>query len=307
MKPSMTLPERLGLRLLNAQGLRSRWLKTSVGKMHAIDGVGRGDLPSIVLMHGLSANAASYGSYLRRLLPLAQRVIAPDLPGHGLSDIPKEGLCSESMLTGGLEVLDQLIDRPAILVGNSMGGLGAIRYALARPEKVRGLLLVSPGGAPMESQAFQRFLDNFRVESHAQALEFVDRMFAKSTPVIRHAFALGIRDRFRHPELRRLIDGLKIEDMLRAQELAQLRVPTLLIWGREERILPRCQLAFFADNLPPAAEIEEWPDFGHCGFLEQPEGLARRTIAFARGISHKECSVSRSTLTGERDNLRISA
>jgi len=307
MKPSMTLPERLGLRLLNAQGLRSRWLETSAGKIHAIDGVGQGELPPIVLMHGLSANAASYGSYLRRLLPLAQRVIAPDMPGHGLSDIPRGGLTTEAMLAGGLEALDRLIDRPAILVGNSMGGLGVIRYALARPEKVRGLLLVSPGGAPMEGAALQRFLDTFRVTTHQDALEFVDRMFAKSTPVVRHAFAMGIRDRFRHPELRRLLDGLTNADMLQAAELAGLVPPTLLIWGREERILPRSHLAFFADHLPETAEIEEWPDFGHCGFLEQPEGLARRTIAFARGIAHKECSASRSTLTDERDNLRISA
>ncbi len=303
----MTLPERLGMRLLNAQGLRSRWLDTSVGKIHALDGDGRGELPPIVLMHGLSANAAAYGGYLRRLLPLALRVTAPDMPGHGLSDIPKGGLCTEAMLAGGLEALDQLIDEPAILVGNSMGGLGAVRYALARPEKVLGLLLVSPGGAPMQGQAFQRFLDTFRVSTHKGALEFVDRMFAKSTPLVRHAFAMGIRERFRHPELRRLIDGLTVEDMLQAKELQDLLTPTLLIWGREERILPRSHLGFFADHLPEEAEIEEWPDFGHCGFLEQPEGLVRRTVSFVCGVAHRSCSVSRSTLTGERDNLRISA
>ena len=307
MKPTMTLPERLGLRLLNAQGLRSRWIETSVGRIHALDGEGRGALPPVVLLHGLSANAGAYGGYLRKLLPLAERVVAPDMPGHGLSDIPRGGLRSEAMLAGGVEALDQLIDRPAILVGNSMGGLGVVRYALARPEKVRGLLLVSPGGAPMPGAAFRRFLSTFHIDSHSDALEFVDRMFAKSTPVVRHAFAMAIKERFSHPELRRLLDGLTVEDMLRADEIAGLHLPTLLIWGREERILPRSHLAFFADHLPEHAEIEEWPDFGHCGFLEQADGLARRTVAFAREVCHKECSGARSTLADERDTLSISA
>ncbi|MCA9634934.1 MAG: alpha/beta hydrolase [Myxococcales bacterium] len=303
----MSLPERMGLRLLNAQGLRSRYLHTSIGKVHALDAEGQGELPPVVLLHGLSANAAAYGTYLRRLIPLTQRVIAPDMPGHGLSDIPRGGLDRESMLAGSFEALDRLIDRPSILVGNSMGGLGVIRYALARPEKVRGLLLVSPGGAPMPEAAFQRFLSTFKIDTHQGALEFVDKIFAKSTPLVRHAFALGIRDRFTHPALRGLLDGITSEDMLRPEEVAALHLPTLLIWGREERILPRSHPAFFADHMPAHAEIEEWPDFGHVGFLEQAEGLVRRTVAFARGVCHERPRAAPSTLADERATLAVSA
>lgn len=308
MKPSMmSLPERLGLRLLNAQGLRSRWVTTSAGKMHVLDGEGRGELPPIVLLHGLSANAAAYGTYLRKMLPHVRRVIAPDMPGHGLSEVPRGGLGRDSMLAGGFEALDRLIDEPAIFIGNSMGGLGVIRYALARPELVKGLLLVSPGGAPMPEPAFQRFLDTFRIHSHEGALEFVDRVFASPPTLLRHAYAMAIRERFSHPALRELLGDITGADMLRPEEVAALTLPTLLIWGREERVLPRAHLAFFAENLPAPAEIEEWPDLGHVGFVEQPEGLVRRSLTFARALAHNVCATWPSTLSGERDTLRISA
>ena len=306
MASMLSLPERMGLRLLHAQGLRSRWLETRGGKVHALDADGRGDLPPVVLLHGLSANAAAYGAYLRRLLPHTQRVVAPDMPGHGLSDVPRRGLSRDSLLEGAFEALDRMIEAPAILVGNSMGGLGAVRYALARPRKVRGLLLVSPGGAPMPEPAFQRFLDTFRVRTHDDALGFVDRIFAESPRVLRHAFALGIRERFTHPALRGLLDGITAADMLRPEELAALRVPTLLIWGREERILPRSHLAFFAEHLPAHARIEEWSRFGHVGFLEQPVELAQRTLRFARGLGHASAQHAPSTLTSERDTLAAS-
>ncbi|MBK8261932.1 MAG: alpha/beta fold hydrolase [Nannocystis sp.] len=304
MKPSMfSLPERMGLRLLNAQGLRSRWIDGPGGPVHSLEGEGRGELPPVVLLHGLSANAAAYGGYLRRMLVHSQRVVAPDMPGHGLSPVPRGGLNRDTMLEGGFAALDRLIEAPAILVGNSMGGLGAIRYALARPEKVRGLVLVSPGGAPMPEPAFQRFLDAFRLSSYNDALAFVDKIFARSPRLLRHAVAVGVRERFTHPALRGLIDGISSADMLRPDELAALRAPTLVIWGSEERILPRSHLAFFADHLPAGARIEEWAGFGHIGFLEQVEEMVLRTVRFAREISYAGRA---STLSGQRDTLAVS-
>ena len=303
MAPMMSLPERMGLRLLNAQGLRSRWFDTRVGRVHALEAEGRGELPPVVLLHGLSANAAAYGGYLKRMLPHCQRVIAPDMPGHGLSEVPRGGLDRDTMLQGGFEALDRLVEAPAIVVGNSMGGLGAIHYALARPEKVRALVLVSPGGAPMPEPAFQRFLDTFRIRSHDDALGFVDRIFAEPPRLVRHALAAAVRDRFTNDALRGLLDGITADDMLKPEELTALRVPILLIWGLEERVLPRSHLAFFADHLPEHARIEEWSKFGHVGFLERTEEVALRTVRFARGLSHASPRRAPSTLIRERDTI----
>ncbi len=278
----LTVPERLLRRVVNAQGLRSRWLETSVGRIHLLDGEGRGQLPPIVLLHGFSANAISYLGLLRRFGPHASRLIVPDSPGHGFSELPRQGLTRDTMLAGMFEVLDHVIDEPAIVLGTSMGGFGAIRYAAARPDKVRGLVLVCPGGAPMSREALARFTDTFRVPRHADALRFVDRMLASSPPGLRHLLAHGIRGRFTNPRMQSLLGSLEPEDLLRPDELAALSMPTLMLWGRQEMILPPDHLDFFRRHLPQHAQVEVWDRFGHCGYLEQPGPVSRRVLEFAR-------------------------
>ncbi len=307
----LTVPERIARRVLNAQGLRSRFLSTRVGRMHVLDSAGTGSLPPIVVLHGLSANAICYAGLIRRFAPHCRRVIAPDMPAHGFSEVPVGGLSDQSMVTALGEVLDRVLsetNEPAILVGNSMGGLAAVRYACARPERVAGLALVSPGGAPMPPAQFAQFLRTFEISTHREALRFVDAVFANGAGILRHALAHGIRQRFTHPQLRQLLTSITPEHMLSPAELSGLRMPTLLIWGREERVLPRSHLEFFRRHLPARSEIEEWPNFGHIGFLEQPEALAKRVLGFARAATVGAKNLSRrSTGCGDYATLRASA
>ncbi len=276
--------------------------------MHVLDREGHGELPPIVLLHGISANGLSYTQMLGRLSAHTRRVTAPDCPGHGFSDFPQGGLDRDSMLHGLSETLDRVIDEPVILVGTSMGGFAAARYAAAHPDKVHALVLICPGGAPTPcEESFQRFLQTFRIERHSQALEFVDRMLVRSPQGLRHVLAHGIRNRFSHPQLRRLLDSITLDDMLRPEELARLDMPTLMLWGRDELILPRCHLEFFQEHMPAHTLIEEWANFGHCGFLERPEAVARRLIRFARTAFTGEDLGTVSTYTRKRDTLRISA
>jgi pimeloyl-ACP methyl ester carboxylesterase len=148
----LTVPERIARRVLNAQGLASRFIATRAGRLHVLDGAGSGHLPPIVLLHGLSANAICYGGLLRKLAPFTRRLIAPDMPAHGFSDVPAAGLDDSVLLDSVSDVLDRVLaetGEPAILLGNSLGGLVSIRYAQSRPDRIAGLVLVSPGGAPM--------------------------------------------------------------------------------------------------------------------------------------------------------------
>jgi pimeloyl-ACP methyl ester carboxylesterase len=307
----LTVPERIARRVLNAQGLSSRFIATRAGRLHVLDGAGAGHLPPIVLLHGLSANAICYGGLLRKLAPFTRRVIAPDMPAHGFSDVPAAGLDDAVLLDTLSDVLDRVLSEtgePAIFVGNSLGGLVSIRYAQTRPDRVAGLVLVSPGGAPMPPAEFAAFIRRFRIDSHADALAFVDDIFAHGAGVLRHAFAHGVRQRFTHPQLRKLLAGITPEQMLGPQDLADLTMPTLLVWGREERILPPSHLEFFRQHLPDHAEIEEWPNFGHCGFLEQPTALSNRIIEFARiAAATAKIRSRRSTGHDAHATLRASA
>lgn len=277
----LTLAEKIACRLLNAQGFRSRWIHTPAGRMHVLDKRGSGLLPPIAMLHGFSANAISYMSMLLRFIPYTRRLIAPDLPGHGFSHTPADGLQRKTVIEGLFSTLDQVIDEPVILVGTSLGGFAAARYAAAHPRQVRALVLIAPGGAPMPETQLQCFLDTFRIQGYSEALKFVDNMFASSPPLLRHALAHGVRSRFAHPELQRLLNDITPDDMLQPEELEALSMPILLLWGRDERILPRCHLDFFRRHLPNHACIEEWDNFGHCGFLEHPGAITKRIVEFS--------------------------
>lgn len=302
----LSLTERFARRVLHATGLRSRTVVTRAGKIHVLEGSGGGHLPPLVILHGFAAHAVCYGGLLKRFQPHVRRVMAPDMLGHGYSD-PHRGHAPTGMLEALFDTLDRTLDEPAILLGNSMGGLGAIRYALARPERVCGLALVSPGGAPLPADEFEAFRERFVMDSYGKALDFVDDVFAKVPPLMRHPLAHNIKKRFAHPQLRQLMGEISPELMLTAEEVARLRMPTLLVWGREERLLPRAHFRFFAQNLPAHTFIEEFPNFGHIGFMEQPAALTRRVLDFAHHVAVNEAAQRRSTLEVAHATLRASA
>src|SRR5690349_18803087 len=116
---------------------------------------GRHDRPlPIVLVHGIADNALTWSLVMG---PLARdyEVYAVDLPGYGLSGTPAgRGFATiEEMRDVLAELTRTAIGRPALIVGNSMGGWLAVRLAWAAPELVRGIVLLDAGGAPLEGRA----------------------------------------------------------------------------------------------------------------------------------------------------------
>ena len=278
------LTDRLARTSLKLQGYRSRTLPTSVGEVHVLETEGRGPLPTLVLLHGFSSAGVHYFPLLHSLRPHVRRIVLPDLPAHGFSGTPRDGIRGETLLDGLTEALDSVLDEPAILFGNSLGGIAAIRYTLARPARVRGLILCSPTGAAMDKAEIATFAAMFRIDSHDDALDFVDRVMATRS-AMRQVLAWGLRRKFQRPEMRALIDSITPSDMLDPEQLRALRPPTLLLWGRSERVLPTSHLEFFRKHLPPHARVEEPLGFGHTPYLEDPARLARAILRFAEEIT----------------------
>jgi pimeloyl-ACP methyl ester carboxylesterase len=287
LKTLSNLAERVAATVLRTQGFRSRHVDTAVGRLHALDWRGAGTLPPVVMIHGFTAASVHWYPLLVGLQPHCRRVLAPDLPGHGFSTGVPSGLDANVLADGLLEALDAWIGEPVVLLGNSMGGAAAVRYAARRPENVRGLVLISPGGAPMEADELERFRDGIRMDHPDQALDFVDRLF--HTPAtFRRFLAHGVRERFRRPAMRALIEGIGPEHMLTADEVASITCPTLFLWGRSERILPRSNLAFFRGALPAHARVDEPEGWGHSPYLERPSEVLDRILAFVRSVDEQE-------------------
>lgn len=258
---------------------------TSVGRVHVLDLPGQGKLPPLVLLHGLSSAGVHFLPMLSHLERSVSRLIIPDLPGHGFSDKPTR-LDGASLQQGLLEALDELTPEPSLLFGNSLGGYGAIRYALARPGRVRALLLSSPGGAEMTAEELALLRARFRLGDHREALEFIDQLLAKRSR-LRHLLAWGLRRQLRGAEVEAVLAAVASEHLFTREELQRLTPPLLLLWGRAERILPARHLAFFREHLPGHAQIDEPADWGHSPFLDDPSALARRLLQFAHDVEMK--------------------
>ena len=250
-------------------------------------GRGRGPLPPVVMLHGLSAAGHHFGRMLVRLRNETRGVIAPDLPGHGFSDPPAGASIVRSMQDGLLESLDALITEPSVLFGSSMGGFAAIQYAHARPDRVRGLVLSSPGGAPMTDEELKVFLRGFALESHREALDFVDRFMAHRT-WMRPFLAWGVRQSMAPPHIRALLQSMTPDALLRPEHLSTLPMPILLLWGREDRVLPEAAFEFFRAHLPAHARVERPPHYGHAPYLEHPRGVTDKLLAFVRRVAAGE-------------------
>lgn len=273
--------DRLAWGALRASGVRSHRVPTALGRLHVYDAPGRGDLPPVVLFHGIGSSAAGYARVLSALRRESVRVLAPEAPGHGLSDGPSSDLSPATLFGALSEAVLQLAPGPFVVVGNSLGGGVALRFALTHPERVRALVVVSPAGAPMAEDALGVFLERFALATTAEARDFLARLYHRP-PSLAPLLAPGLRHAMKRPAVRSLLGSVSPEDFFDPEALRALPMPILLLWGRSDRIMPPEHLAFFRDALPAHARIEEPPDVGHSPQLERPRALASRIASFAR-------------------------
>jgi len=284
MRPVLIpLAERLGRYALRRRGIRTRWMPTPLGPVHVYDSVGLGPLPTTVLLHGISSSATPFGPVLARLARHVRRVVAPDYPGHGFTPAPAGTLTPEALLDAMTGVLDDLLDEPAIVVGNSLGGALAVHYAIARPERVRALVLVSPAGAPSTDAEWSALKGAFDFDSRAGGLAFLGRVYHR-TPLIARIVAHELSASVGRRAVRDLLASASNEHAPTPEALAALPMPVLLVWGQSERLLPESHLDYYSRHLPRRTVVERPAGFGHCAHVDQPGRVAARIVSFARGL-----------------------
>ena len=238
----------------------------------------------ITFIHGIAAAAATWMPLIRHLIPHARKIIAFDMPGHGLSADPIPPFSCEDAYNAVCECLIKNLDptHRNLIVANSLGGGFALKFALENPNLVQRLVLISPAGAPFPTTAHE-LIDWFEPSNLEEAANGLKKVFAFPTkkaylltPVLRYYSA--------RPGFKSLMKSIKEIDSnpdcnLRAllyspQELADFHTPTLLIWGDRDMILPRQMRDFFDAHLPDSTTRLFPSNFGHCPQFEQPAELA---------------------------------
>ncbi len=268
-------------RLLWFWGWRSRWVNTPTGRLHVHDVKGTGDGPPLLLIHGLGARASDYALLVGRLKPFTRRILLADLPGHGWSHGVDPNPQSLDLFLAA--TVDALLDEPAYVLGNSMGGVVAVRLALARPELVRGLLLISPAGAPIDAPTVARLQRLFGLTTHAEALLFVDRLLGPAHR-LRQIIAYGVRARFMRPAVRRILAEISNDSLVTAAQVATLPMPVWFCWGGRDRVLTTRFRDFYLEALPKGTVVETPERYSHSPFMEAPASVARRVRAFVEGV-----------------------
>lgn len=285
MKP-VVLPmiERAARMALGRRGVKSRFVSTRQGRMHVYDATGTGDLPTLVVLHGIGASGTPFTVMLPRLLAAFRRVVIPDLPGHGFSEDPPSPFTPESLFDAIDTTLKEVVPEPAVLAGNSLGGALALHHAERFPERVRALVLISPAGARSTEEEWRGIQRLFDIKTRSEAQAFAAKVYHRA-PWFLKLVAHELPSSFNRSAVRDLLATATNDDFASPEQLAKLTMPVLLVWGKSERILPRGHFDYLCRNLPKHAVIEEPLGFGHCPHFDAPALLASRIVSFARSAA----------------------
>lgn len=256
-----------------------RWIELDGRRANVVE---LGEGPPLLFVHGLSG---CWQNWLENIPRFARthRVIVPDLPGFGASEMPREQIS----IPGYAGFLEQLCDTLSIdaaaVVGNSMGGHIAAELAIRSPQRVERLMLVSAAGISAEQvqrnavMAGGRIMAAIATQAAARHESFARR------PVLRRAalsFVVRHPDRLSAPLAHELMEGSGKPGFLPALEavithriserLPQIACPTFVVWGEDDRVIPVRDAQRFEQLIPDVRTVV-LPDTGHVAMLERPE------------------------------------
>jgi pimeloyl-ACP methyl ester carboxylesterase len=282
----LSLGNRVIRRTLIASGVSSEVVRLRGTDVHFYRAEGKGLGPPLMLVHGLGSSA---NAFFRTLLPLAKSfssVFALDLPGNGFSPVPGGGpMPVRQQVELLLEFRQRVIGQKVFLLGNSLGGGMALNMAFHDPGSLRALGLVSPAGAQISDARFKALIESFQVQDAKGARVLAHKLFVKP-PLSLLLFADELRKMMSSETVRNIVATTSTADLVQPEQLRALQMPTLLIWGQSEKLLPYEGLDFFRAHLPAHAEIHEVKGFGHMPQMEHPRAFVERVQKFAasRGL-----------------------
>ena len=259
-------------------------------QVHLRDEGPRDDPVPIVLLHGTSASLHTWEGWTRELTR-ERRVIRFDLPGFGLTGPSPDGIYTvESYVDTVLAVADRLGVQRFVLAGNSLGGYVAWATAVLHPERVERLVLVDAAGYPIQSQSVplafriartpilnvlmrdvlprgvvERSLRDVYGDPTRVTPDLVDRYFDLATRAGNRAALVARFDQTKPGSL--------------ADRVPEIQVPTLILWGGKDRLIPLEFGERFARDIH-GSRLVVFDALGHVPHEEDPARTVAAVLPF---------------------------
>lgn len=262
------------------------WVEVTGLRLHRVRaGAGR----PVLLIHGFGGWSFSW-RYTVPALSERYEVHALDLKGFGLSEKPPGPVYAPTEQAALVDAyLQQYIGRPAALVGHSLGGLIALGTAVWAPERAAALVLVDAASPEtawpamrllrlMRWRGVGRWLARRTVFSPRAVRRFLQGAYRDSQAVTSETVA-GYARPFTDPAAYRALLGMIDSPLGAALDPAQVRVPTLLIWGAHDHAMPLSIGRWYAERIP-GARLEVLAEVGHVPPEEAPAAFNRILVEF---------------------------
>ena len=246
--------------------------------------------PALVLIHGFSHSLETWDAWAEDL-SRDYRVIRFDLPGHGLTGAREDGAYSVADTVAQVAaLLDAAAPERFVLGGSSLGGLVSWRYAADHPDRVEGLVLVSPGGYPIHG-----------VTDEPAPIPLPVRLYLNTAPEL--GVRAATRSLYADPakvtdeqvaRIRAMMTAPGVQDALLQRleqftlpdpepDLARVTAPALLLWGAADVMVPAAHAARFEAAMPDA-RVVILEDAGHMPMEEAPEDSLMVVRNFLAGL-----------------------
>lgn len=255
-----------------------------------------GEGEPLLLLHGSGPGVTAWSNFRDNVPVFAERfrTIAPDLPGFGGTalpalDAPYPAVAAQWIL----QLLDELGIGSAVFVGNSMGGAVAAELAVQAPDRVRRMALMGSGGLSTglfqaePSEGFKRLFEFLEDPTRDRMTEWIRTMVFDQSRVTDDLVEERLRNATDGDAITRMktIFGSMFDPRRQAghpplwTRAATVQTPTLLLWGRDDRMLPYDQ-AHFATRWLPDVELHTFARCGHWVQVERKTDFERVVTEF---------------------------
>lgn len=246
---------------------------------------------TVMFVHGFGDSSASWMFMARLFRDGDYRIIIPDLPGFGRSSRNPDADYGYAAQASRLFLLLQSLKVGSVhLVGNSMGGGVVGQMALMKPQVVASLTLIDAAGVHTRATDLDREVlkgSNFLIPKTPEDLpRLLDFAMAKrpimSQPIIDYMAARAVADNVLHS---RIFYQVLMPDVgFLTLSLADIKAPTLVIWGEKDRLLHVENGRVFARYIP-RARLVVLPGLGHMPMAEAPEETGAAILKFIDDVA----------------------